>query len=71
MVCCLHCALRSFVKNRGEIIPGTESGIFDETPEVHMHRMHPHGVDRQERVDLERQATAIIEELTRQNAENN
>lgn len=44
---CIQCTLEAL--DRGEAPPN-----FNETPEAHMTRVHPHGVDPEKRRELER-----------------
>ena len=58
MTVCIQCSLAAFVANGGEFQGG--AGVFDETPEAHMARVHPTGVDPAVRAQLEADAVALM-----------
>lgn len=60
---CVQCALEAFVAADGvtDIAdPWQQGGRFDEEPAEHYRRVHPNGVDGDERMKLEMKALEII-----------
>lgn len=62
---CIQCALEGFVASDGKLAPGHVNfaqtyGIFDETPEEHMARVHATPPDPALRAELEAKAEALL-----------
>lgn len=57
MLVCIQCALERLAA--GDLTPAT----FDETPEQHMARVHPVGVSRHTRAEVEQAAAKMIARL--------
>ncbi len=59
---CIHCALVALAEGRTDPWP-----VFDETPEQHMQRVHPGGVDPVERAEIERRAAEALARMREEN----
>ncbi len=55
---CIQCALEELVKNKNP--DAMKYGVFEESPEAHMKRVHPNGIDPEKRKQLEERAQKII-----------